>query len=49
MAEALSLGMTVVDQVPQSPITQDFEQLVIWLEQRLSNAAESSAAQVESA
>jgi cellulose biosynthesis protein BcsQ len=49
VAEALSLGMTVVDHVPQSPITQDFEQLVIWLEQRLSNAAESSAAQVESA
>jgi cellulose synthase operon protein YhjQ len=45
--DALSLGMTVFDHMPQSPVTQDFEQLVLWLEQRLSSAAETSAAQVE--
>jgi cellulose biosynthesis protein BcsQ len=45
--EALSLGMTVFDHAPQSPVTQDLEQLVIWLEQRISSAAGSSAAQVE--
>jgi cellulose synthase operon protein YhjQ len=45
--DALSLGMTVFDHMPQSPVTQDFEQLVLWLEQRLSSAAESSADQVE--
>lgn len=42
--EALSLGMTVIDHVPQSPIVQDFEQLVVWLEARLS---ETSAEKVE--
>ena len=45
--EALSLGMTVLDHVPQSPVAKDFEQLVMWLEERLSSAAENSAAQVE--
>jgi len=45
--EALSLGMTVFDHVPQSPVTQDFEQLVLWLEQRLSSAAENCAVEVE--
>jgi cellulose biosynthesis protein BcsQ len=45
--EALSLGMTVFDHAPQSPVTQDLEQLVIWLEQRISSAAGNSAAQVE--
>jgi hypothetical protein len=41
--EALSLGMTVLDHVPQSSIAQDFEQFVLWLEQRLSSPAASSA------
>ncbi len=45
--EALSLGMTVVDHVPQSPVARDFEQLVNWLEGRLSNPAEISAEKVE--
>ena len=44
VAEALSLGMTVVDHVPQSPVAKDFEQLVSWLETRLS---ETSAEKVE--
>jgi cellulose biosynthesis protein BcsQ len=45
--EALSLGMTVVDHAPQSPVAKDFEQLVVWLEARLSSPAGSSAAEVE--
>jgi cellulose biosynthesis protein BcsQ len=45
--EALSLGMTVLDHVPQSPVVKDFEQLVGWLEARLSSAAEVSAEKVE--
>jgi hypothetical protein len=36
--------MTVVDHVPQSPVAKDFEQLVLWLETRLS---ETSAEKVE--
>jgi cellulose synthase operon protein YhjQ len=44
VAEALSQGMTVIDHVPQSPVAKDFEQLVLWLETRLS---ESSAEKVE--
>lgn len=40
VAEALSLGMTVVDHVPQSPVAKDFEQLVTWLEARLSETSE---------
>jgi cellulose biosynthesis protein BcsQ len=47
--EALSLGMTVFDHAPQSPVTKDFEQLVLWLEQRLSSAAECVAPQSEMA
>lgn len=45
--EALSLGMTVLDHVPQSPVAKDFEQLVAWLETRLLNAAEISSGKVE--
>jgi len=36
VAEALSLGMTVVDHAPQSPVAKDFEQFVAWLEARLA-------------
>jgi cellulose synthase operon protein YhjQ len=45
--ESLSLGMTVLDHVPQSPVANDFEQLVVWLEQRLSNTADDSAKTAE--
>jgi cellulose biosynthesis protein BcsQ len=45
--EALSLGMTVLDHVPQSPVANDFEQLVAWLEARLLSPAESSSEKVE--
>lgn len=44
VAEALSLGMTVVDHAPQSLVAKDFEQLVMWLEARL---AETPAEKVE--
>ncbi|MGC2402249.1 MAG: cellulose synthase operon protein YhjQ/BcsQ [Acidobacteriaceae bacterium] len=44
VAEALSLGMTVVDHAPQSPVTKDFEQLVQWLEESL---AKTSAEKME--
>jgi cellulose synthase operon protein YhjQ len=45
--EALSLGMTVLDHVPQSAVANDFEQLVAWLEARLLNPAESSSEKME--
>jgi cellulose synthase operon protein YhjQ len=45
--EALSLGMTVLDHVPQSPVAKDFEQLVAWLEARLLSPAETSSEKVE--
>jgi MinD-like ATPase involved in chromosome partitioning or flagellar assembly len=45
--EALSLGVTVLDHAPQSPVVQDFEHLVGWLEGRLSSVAEVSAEKVE--
>jgi cellulose synthase operon protein YhjQ len=44
VAEALALGMTVVDHAPQSPVTKDFEQFAQWLEARLAN---TSAEKVE--
>jgi cellulose synthase operon protein YhjQ len=37
--EALSLGMTVLDHVPQSAVANDFEQLAAWLEARLLSSA----------
>jgi cellulose synthase operon protein YhjQ len=37
--EALSLGITVLDHVPQSPVAKDFEQLAAWLEARLLSPA----------
>jgi cellulose synthase operon protein YhjQ len=45
--EALSLGITVLDHVPQSPVANDFEQLAAWLEARLLNPAEISSRKVE--
>jgi cellulose biosynthesis protein BcsQ len=45
--EALSLGMTVLDHMPQAPVVKDFEQLVPWLEGRFLSALESSAEKVE--
>jgi cellulose synthase operon protein YhjQ len=45
--EALSLGMTVLDHAPQSPVANDFEQLVAWLEGRLLRPAEISSEKVE--
>jgi MinD-like ATPase involved in chromosome partitioning or flagellar assembly len=39
VAEALSLGMTIVDHVPQSPITRDFEQFAQWLQEQLLNTS----------
>lgn len=47
VAEALSLGMTVIDHVPQSSVVKDFEELAMWLEVRLSNAVESSTEKAE--
>jgi cellulose biosynthesis protein BcsQ len=47
VAEALSLGMTVLDHVPQSPLAKDMEQLVPWLEERLASAVEGAADKVE--
>jgi cellulose synthase operon protein YhjQ len=44
--EALSLGITVLDHVPQSPVANDFEQLAAWLEARLLSPAEISSAKV---
>jgi cellulose synthase operon protein YhjQ len=37
--EALSLGLTVLDHVPQSPVAKDLEQLAAWLEERLLSPA----------
>jgi cellulose synthase operon protein YhjQ len=45
--EALSLGMTVLDHAPQSPVANDVEQLVAWLEGRLLRPAEISSEKVE--
>jgi cellulose synthase operon protein YhjQ len=45
--EALSLGMTVIDHMPQSPVATDFQQLVAWLEARLLSPAEVSSEKVE--
>jgi cellulose synthase operon protein YhjQ len=45
--EALSLGMTVLDHVPQSPVANDFEQLAAWLEARLLGPAEILSEKVE--
>jgi cellulose synthase operon protein YhjQ len=42
VAEALSLGMTVLDHAPQSPVAQDIERLVAWLEERLANPENAS-------
>jgi cellulose synthase operon protein YhjQ len=47
VAEALSLGITVLDHVPQSPVANDFEQLAGWLEARLLSPAEISSEKVE--
>jgi cellulose synthase operon protein YhjQ len=47
VSEALSLGMTVLDHLPQSPVAKDFEQFAGWLEEHLSSAAEVSAEKVE--
>lgn len=46
-AEALSLGVTVVDHVPQAAVVKEIEQLVAWLEKQLASAAETLAAKVE--
>jgi cellulose biosynthesis protein BcsQ len=40
VADALALGMTVIDHAPQSPLSQDFEQLVSWLDVRVANTSE---------
>ena len=45
--EALSLGITVLDHVPQSPVAKDFEQIAAWLEARLLNPAEISSGKAE--
>jgi cellulose synthase operon protein YhjQ len=45
--EALSLGITVLDHVPQSPVANDFEQLAAWLEARLLSPPEISSEKVE--
>jgi cellulose biosynthesis protein BcsQ len=42
VADALALGMTVVDHVPQAPVTKDFEQFVTWLELRLADKVEET-------
>jgi cellulose synthase operon protein YhjQ len=47
VAEALSLGITVLDHVPQSPVANDFEQLAAWMEARLLSPAEISSERVE--
>lgn len=47
VTEALSLGITVLDHVPQSPVANDFEQLATWLETRLLSPAECSSEKVE--
>jgi cellulose synthase operon protein YhjQ len=47
VAEALSLGITVLDHVPQSPVANDFEQLAAWMEARLLSPAEISSEKVE--
>ena len=39
VAEALSLGITVLDHAPQSPVANDLEQFVAWLEDRLASPA----------
>jgi cellulose synthase operon protein YhjQ len=47
VAEALSLGITVLDHVPQSPVANDFEQLAAWMEARLLSPAEICSERVE--
>jgi cellulose biosynthesis protein BcsQ len=47
VAEALSLGMTAIDHVPQAPVVKDFEELGIWLEAQLTSAAEIAAGKAE--
>ena len=46
VAEALSLGMTVLDHAPQSPVASDMEQLVVWLEESLAGTQENAANRV---
>ena len=45
--EALSLGMTVLDHAPQSPVTRDFEQFAEWMEKHLTLGAGSSTEKAE--
>jgi cellulose synthase operon protein YhjQ len=45
--EALSLGMTVLDHLPQSAVAKDLEQFAGWLETQCSSVAEASAEKME--
>jgi cellulose synthase operon protein YhjQ len=45
--EALSLGLTVLDHLPQSQVAKDFEQFAGWLEEHLASAVDVSTEKVE--